>query len=80
MTKSDKLSQAEHLYVYEKQLLDVIGMKFNLSQGTLFYWKKEYDLDKKRFEKTENLPRPTRIPCFRRSEWINRQINSTSIQ
>ena len=50
MTKLYKLSQAEHLYVYEKQLLDVIGAKLNLSRRTLFYWKKEYEWDKKRFE------------------------------
>lgn len=37
MSKLDKLKQAEQLYVSEKQLLDVIGIKFNLSQGTLFY-------------------------------------------
>ena len=51
MTKIDKLKQAEHLYVYEKQSLDAIGGKFDLSRRTLFYWKKEYDWDKKRFEK-----------------------------
>ena len=51
MTKLDKLSQAEHLYVYEKQPLDVIGTKLNLSRRTLFYWKKEYEWDKKKFEK-----------------------------
>ena len=51
MTKLDKLNQAEHLYVYKKQPLDVIGRKLNLSRRTLFYWKKEYDWDKKRFEK-----------------------------
>lgn len=51
MTKLDKLKQAEHLYVYEKQPLDVIGAKLNISRRTLFYWKKKYDWDKKRFEK-----------------------------
>lgn len=51
MTKLDKLKQAEHLYVYEMQPFDVIGAKLNLSRRTLFYWKKEYDWDKKRFEK-----------------------------
>ena len=51
MTKLDKLKQAEHLYVYEKQPLDVIGTKLDLSRRTLFYWKKEYEWDKKRFEK-----------------------------
>ena len=52
MTKLDKLSQAEHLYVYEKQSLDAIGTKLDLSRRTLFYWKKEYEWDKKRFEKS----------------------------
>lgn len=51
MTKIDKLKQAEHLYVYEKQSLDAIGGKLDLSRRTLFYWKKEYDWKKKRFEK-----------------------------
>ena len=51
MTKLDKLKQAEHLYVYDKQPLDVIGAKLDLSRRTLFYWKKEYDWDKKKFEK-----------------------------
>jgi len=51
MTKLDKLKQAEHLYVYENQPLDVIGAKHDLSRRTLFYWKKEYEWDKKRFEK-----------------------------
>lgn len=50
MTKLDKLKQAEHLYVYENQPLDIIGTKLDLSRRTLFYWKKEYDWDKKRFE------------------------------
>ena len=51
MTKLDKLKQAEHLYVYEKLPLDVIGTKLDLSCRTLFYWKKEYEWDRKRFEK-----------------------------
>ncbi len=57
MTKLDKLSQAEHLYVYEKQPLDVIGAKLNLSRRTLFYWKKEYNWDKKRFDAEYNKDR-----------------------
>ena len=51
MTKLDKLKQAEHLYVCEKQPLDVIGKKLDLSRRTLFYWKKGYEWDKKKFEK-----------------------------
>ena len=50
MTKLDKLKHAEHLYVYEKQPLDVISAKLDLSRRTLFYWKKEYKWDKKRFD------------------------------
>ena len=50
MTKLDKLKQAAHLYVYEKLPLDVIGTKLDLSRRTLFYWKKEYEWDRKRFE------------------------------
>lgn len=51
MTKLEKLKQAEQMYVYEKQPLNVIGAKLDLSRRTLFYWKKEYDWDKKKFEK-----------------------------
>jgi len=54
MTKLDKLKQAEHLYVCEKQPLDVIGTKLDLSRRTLFYWKKEYNWDKKRFDAEHN--------------------------
>lgn len=51
LLNEDKLKQAEHLYVYEQQPLDVIGTKLDLSRRTLFYWKKEYEWDRKRFEK-----------------------------
>lgn len=50
MTKLDKLSQAEQMYIYENQPFDLIGKKLDLSRRTLFYWKKEYEWDKKRFE------------------------------
>lgn len=50
MTKLDKLSQAVQMYIYENQPLDLIGKKLALSRRTLFYWKKEYEWDKKRFE------------------------------
>ena len=62
MTKLDKLKQAEHLYVCEKQPLDVIGAKLDLSRRTLFYWKKEYDWDKKKFEQG------------REQEYFNREL------
>lgn len=51
MTKLDKLSQAEQMYIYENQPLDLIGKKLDLSRRTLFYWEKEYEWDKKKFEK-----------------------------
>ena len=51
MTKLDKLKQAEQMYVYEKQPIDTISVKLYLSRRTLFYWKKKYEWDKKRFEK-----------------------------
>ena len=54
MTKLEKLKQAEQMYVYEKQPLDVIGAKLELSRRTLFYWKKEYNWDKKRFKVEHN--------------------------
>lgn len=54
MTKLDKLKQAEHLYVYENQLLYVIGAKLDLSRRTLFYWKKEYEWDKSGLKMAEN--------------------------
>ena len=52
MSKLDKLKQAEQLYISEKQLLDVIGAKLDISHRT-----KEYDWDKKRFEKGRKLTR-----------------------
>ena len=57
MTKLDKLKQAEHLYVCEKEPLDVISAKLDLSRRTLFYWKKEYEWDKKRFDAEHNKDR-----------------------
>lgn len=52
MSKLDKLKQGEHLYFYKKQPLDVIGTKLDISHRT-----KEYDWDKKRFEKGRKLTR-----------------------
>lgn len=50
MTKMKFYKKAERMYVYEKQPLDAIGTKLNLSRRTLFYWKKKYEWDRKRFE------------------------------
>lgn len=37
MTKLDKLKQAEHLYICEKQSFDMIETKLDISRRTLFY-------------------------------------------
>ena len=50
MTKMKYCKQVEKKYIYEKQPLDVIGAKLNISRRTLFYWKKKYEWDRKRFE------------------------------
>ena len=50
MTKYNQLTQAEHLYIYDKKSLADIGMQLGLSRRILFYWKKEYKWDEKRFE------------------------------
>lgn len=54
MTKMKYCKQAEKMYIYEKQPLDAIGTKLNLSRRTLFYWKKKYEWDRKRFEAERN--------------------------
>ena len=51
MTKYNQLTQAEHMYIYDKKSLAEIGMQLGLSRSFLFYWKKEYEWDKKKFEK-----------------------------
>ena len=50
MTKFNQLTQAEHMYIYDKKSLAEIGMELGLSRRILFYWKKEYKWDEKRFE------------------------------
>lgn len=54
MTKMKYCKQAEKKYIYEKQPLDVIGAKLNILRRTLFYWKKKYEWDRKRFEVERN--------------------------
>lgn len=54
MTKMKYYKQSEQMYVYEKQPLDTIGTKLNLSRRTFFYWKKKYEWDRKRFEAERN--------------------------
>ena len=50
MTKYNQLPQAEHMYVYERKSVAEIGVQLGLSRRILFYWKKKYNWDKKRFE------------------------------
>ena len=54
MTKFNQLTQAEHMYIYDKKSLAEIGMELGLSRRILFYWKKEYNWDKKRFDTEHN--------------------------
>ena len=50
MTKYNQLTQAEHMYIYDKKSMAEIGTQLGLSRRILFYWKKAYKWDKKRFE------------------------------
>ena len=50
MTKFNQLTQAERMFIYDKKSLTEISMKLGLSRRILFYWKKEYNWDKKRFD------------------------------
>ena len=54
MTKLNQLAKAEHMYIYDKKSLANIGIELGLSRRTLFYWKKEYNWDKKRFDAEHN--------------------------
>lgn len=54
MTKMKYYKQAEKMYVYDKISLEEIGIRLNISRRTLFYWKKKYAWDRKRFEKELN--------------------------
>ncbi len=54
MTKIRYYKQAEKLYIYDKIPLEEIGNKLNISRRTLFYWKKEFEWDRKRFETEQN--------------------------
>ena len=57
MTKYNQLAQAEHMYIHDKKSLAEIGMELGLSRRILFYWKKEYNWDKKRFDTEQNKDR-----------------------
>ena len=50
MTKYNQLPQAEYMYIYDRKSVAEIGVQLELSRRILFYWKKKYNWDKKRFE------------------------------
>ena len=54
MTKMKDYKQAEKMYIYDKIKLEEIGSKLNISRRPLFYWKKKYEWDRKRFEAEHN--------------------------
>ncbi len=54
MTKMKYYKQAEKMYIYDKIPLEEIGLKLNISRRTLFYWKKKFEWDRKRFDAEQN--------------------------
>ncbi|MCD8378211.1 MAG: DUF1804 family protein [Candidatus Gastranaerophilales bacterium] len=54
MTKMKYYKQAEKMFIYEKEPIEEIEAKLNVSRRTLFYWKKKYEWDRKRFESEQN--------------------------
>ncbi len=50
MTKMKDFKQAEKMFIYDKIPLEEIENKLNISRRTLFYWKKKYEWNRKRFE------------------------------
>ncbi len=54
MMKMKDYKQAEKMYIYDKTPLEEIGAKLNISRRTLFYWKKKYEWDRKRFKTEQN--------------------------
>ncbi len=54
MTKMKDYKQAENMNIYDRIPLEEIGLRLNISRRTLFYWKKKYEWDRKRFEAEHN--------------------------
>jgi transposase len=46
--------EAEMLYLQENLSIDKIAMHLDISRRTIFYWKKKYEWDRKRFETERN--------------------------
>lgn len=54
MTRMKYYKQAKKMYIYDKTPIEKIVHKLNISRRTLFYWKKKYEWDRKRFEAEHN--------------------------
>ncbi len=54
MTKMKYYKQTEKMFIYDKIPIEDIGINLNISRRTLFYWKKKYEWDRKRFEVEQN--------------------------
>lgn len=67
MSKFNKLKQDQKLYVQENKTLGEIWMELDLSRRTLFYWKKKYDWDKRKFE-YEHEKTPSAKNCLNLQE------------
>ncbi|MDD3237753.1 MAG: helix-turn-helix domain-containing protein [Candidatus Gastranaerophilales bacterium] len=48
MSKKRHYNEAERLFICDGLSADEIARKFEISRRTIFYWKKEYNWDKKR--------------------------------
>jgi uncharacterized protein YjcR len=46
--------EAERLYLQENFPIDEIAVQLDISRRTIFYWKKKYEWDRKRFEAERN--------------------------
>jgi transposase-like protein len=46
--------EAERLYLKENLSIDEIAVQLDISRRTIFYWKKKYEWDRKRFEAERN--------------------------
>ena len=54
MTKLKFYKQARTMYIEENIPIDVISQSLNVSRRTLFYWRKKYEWERKRFEAERN--------------------------
>ena len=54
MSKMKLYKEAERLYLQENFPIDEIAVQLDISRRTIFYWKKKYEWDRKRFEAERN--------------------------